>query len=296
MHKICAGIILYNPDLQRLSECVGAISPQVSKIIFIDNGSGNHARIYDSYNDPNKYIWINNNSNLGIAKALNQIIQRTGDLGFEWVLTLDQDSVCCPDIIGLFSSYTANHPETGVISPYVIDINITGLDEYSKLDLREYEEIKMCITSGSLTNIEIARKLGGFNEKLFIDHVDHDFCLRLYRSGYNILRVNRAWILHEIGKIKSIYIFPGIGKLTGIKWFLRPKHPTNHPPVRIYYQTRNLLYMLRKYKKEYNERPFYCWNKFFLSICMRVVYEDQKIKKISAFLKGFFNGLFISTD
>ncbi|MDC2274628.1 hypothetical protein [Bacteroides thetaiotaomicron] len=35
--KIVAGIILYNPDIDRLMDNISAISPQVESIIIIDN-------------------------------------------------------------------------------------------------------------------------------------------------------------------------------------------------------------------------------------------------------------------
>ena len=39
--KIVAGIILYNPDIDRLMDNISAISPQVESIIIIDNNSIN---------------------------------------------------------------------------------------------------------------------------------------------------------------------------------------------------------------------------------------------------------------
>jgi len=156
------------------------------------------------------------------------------------------------------------------------------------LELEEYEKIKICVSSGSLTNVKIAKSIDGFDEKLFIDHVDHDFCLRLYRAGFYVIRANKVWIFHEIGKIKKIYILHGIGKITGIKWLLKPYHILNHPPIRIYYQTRNLLYMLRKYKKEFTDHPLRYWTKFFFGMFLRILSEDRKILKTVAFIKGLF--------
>ena len=37
--KTLAGIVLYNPDIERLRENIAAIAPQVDTLLFIDNAS-----------------------------------------------------------------------------------------------------------------------------------------------------------------------------------------------------------------------------------------------------------------
>ena len=39
------------------------------------------------------------------------------------------------------------------------------------------------MTSGNLLNLKIAEKIGDFEEKLFIDEVDHDYCYRIRRKA-----------------------------------------------------------------------------------------------------------------
>lgn len=52
------------------------------------------------------------------------------------------------------------------------------------------EFIDFCITSASCTNLAVWKEVGGFDERLFIDLVDNEFCKRLIVSGYKILRLN----------------------------------------------------------------------------------------------------------
>lgn len=217
-------------------------------------------------------------------------------LGFDWVLTLDQDSICCLDMVDKLALAAELHPSVALVSPFVVDINQLTLEEYSKMELPEYEYAVMRITSGSLTNVPAVKKIGMFYVPLFIDQVDHDLCLRLRRAGYEIIVANRAWLLHEVGKTEMVYIAPSLGKLTGIKWFSRPKYISNHLPIRVYYQTRNLLYMLRKYGGEYTAQPMRYWLAFCRGMCLRFLFEDRKIKKILAFTRGFFAGIMMKTD
>lgn len=41
-----------------------------------------------------------------------------------------------------------------------------------------------CITSGNIINISIALSCGGFDENLFIDSVDEEFCIRCQKYGF----------------------------------------------------------------------------------------------------------------
>ena len=90
-----AGITLYEPDVHRLLENIDAVLPQVDKLICVDNGSKNIAEIKDRihWKYPEVEI-IENGENLGIARALNQMFEYAEAHVYDWVLTLDQDSVC----------------------------------------------------------------------------------------------------------------------------------------------------------------------------------------------------------
>lgn len=78
-----AGIVLYNPNLERLSQNIVACATQVNEIICIDNGSRNIAEVEElisrlqELKSPQAAPFIKiikNDENLGIAKALNQIL------------------------------------------------------------------------------------------------------------------------------------------------------------------------------------------------------------------------------
>src|SRR5699024_6976157 len=58
-----------------------------------------------------------------------------------------------------------------------------------------------CITSASCTSIKAWEKIGGFDDWLFIDLVDNEFCKRLVASGYKILRLNHLVLDQEFGCI-----------------------------------------------------------------------------------------------
>ena len=85
--RIAAGIVLYNPDLVRLQENILAIKDQVDLIILIENGSIKTE--YLQQFDSSDIVLLINETNKGIAFALNQICHYCYCHKIPWVLTLD---------------------------------------------------------------------------------------------------------------------------------------------------------------------------------------------------------------
>ncbi|WP_295940087.1 glycosyltransferase family 2 protein [uncultured Alistipes sp.] len=227
-----AGIVLYNPEPDRLDENVKALAGQVDFIVLVDNGSANFASIQERYSADPAIRFIRNEENRGIAAALNQICRFASEQGAAWVLTMDQDSVVAPDLIAIYAKYT-DQEDLGIICPAIRDRNFSLQRE---LDLTgQVRQVQLCITSGSLTNVKAWARVGGFDEKLFIDSVDYDFCFALGANNYRILKTYETYILHEVGKSKLVRF---LGKEDSVY---------NHSPLRYYYIFRNRIYVGRKY-------------------------------------------------
>ena len=65
--KICAGIILYNPNIERLKECIRAVQPQVDKLVIVDNASDN----IDEIKKEVLAVSIEQNDEIGYSKEWN---------------------------------------------------------------------------------------------------------------------------------------------------------------------------------------------------------------------------------
>ena len=224
MEKIFAGIVLYNPDIERLKENVDNIINQVSRVILVNNGSENTEEI-EQYLDgleKQKIIYENLNKNKGIAAALNVIVNKCIDYNVNWVMTLDQDTVCNKDIVQKYRKYL-KMDNVGQLTCEYIDRNFKNEDKKNKYGIRK---ISWCITSAALLNINAWKKVGGFDERLFIDEVDYDICLSMREKGYYIYQIDFIGFVHEIGEGKSKKIGNKIIKT----W--------NHSAFRRYYSTR----------------------------------------------------------
>ena len=269
---ISAGIVIFNPDINRLKENISAVIVQCTHIYLVDNGSSNIDEVIEllkSYNQ-SKVSLIRNTANLGIAKALNQLTAAAQSNGFEWILTLDQDSISPSNIIEEFQKHT-NNQNTGMLCPVICDRN-KGIVVEAK---DGYKEIDECITSGSLLNIKAWNEIGGFDESMFIDGVDFDICYRLRQAGHKIICIQSVVLLHELGHIEyHNFLF----------WKVLVK---NHSAFRKFYIARNTVYLARKEHSSIVKALLQNVKLFLIAIG----YEEDKWKKIKRIFRGTIDGL-----
>ena len=270
MNRICAGIVLYNPDINRLKDNINSIIEQVDCIYMQDNGSSNIALIEELMKNYTSTILLKNGINRGIAWALNRLCERSLVDGYQWIITLDQDSVCPSNMVNEFTLFLQN---ADMICPKIVDRNYGLLDGGDVIT----EYIKECITSGCLLNLQAWKKVDGFDEAMFIDGVDFEFCYRMHRDGFKIMRVNSVVLYHEIGNIT-------IRRFLGMKVVVK-----NHSVFRKYYIAKNIIYMARKRKSGLLLIKGVLQEIKLLGIV--ILYEEDKLKKIERICKGIIDGM-----
>ncbi|MGT2979230.1 glycosyltransferase family 2 protein [Streptococcus alactolyticus] len=275
---ISAGIVLFNPDIKRLKENIDAVIIQCTHLYLVDNGSGNVDEVKGLLNQYNQskisILW--NRENQGIAKALNQLTSAAQKEGFDWILTLDQDSVVPSNIVGEFEKYI-NNSSVGILCPIICDRN---KDEEIKIN-EDCTEIDECITSGSLLNIKAWSEIGGFDERMFIDGVDFDICYRLRQRGYKIYCIHSVVLLHELGHIEyHRFLF----------WKVLVK---NHSVFRKYYIARNIIYVAKKRKSVLLAIKGILQEVKLLGIVL--LYETDKKSKSISIIKGIRDGAMLNT-
>lgn len=264
---IIAGIVLFNPNIERLKKNIDSIINKVNKVVCIDNNSTNINEVRNLIKSYKNIDLIENDVNKGISYALNEIFKYSEVKGYKWVLTLDQDSICPNNLVDEYKKFI-HKEEIGILTPVINDINA----KEQPIINGDYEEVDKCITSGSLTRIDVWKDSGMFNEDLFIDFVDFDFCQRVRIKGYKVVRINTVTLFHEVGREQNFKIF-------NFKI-----HTMNHNAFRKYYIVRNYIFYIRVYK-EYLNVPFEV--KSLVNYIIKVVlFEDDKINKIKSIYKG----------
>lgn len=273
-NKVCASIITYNVD-EKIIEVVSSIIDQVEYVVIVDNASNDKTiEILKEIDKSKKVEVIFNKSNYGIAKALNQSIEIAKNKKMNWILTLDHDSICNEEMIKnmLLVNKKYNDQNTiGILAPKVFEMNKKDFISNKNTE-NYYTEVKECIQSGSLFNMDVFDKIGCFNEDLFIYHVDFDYCERVIKAGYKILQCNNTILYHEEGyKIAK--------KFLGIDTFYN-----NYSSLAIYYITRNTVYMAQKYSIFYLKRIL----KDFIFI---LLYDNKRKERLSYWKKGLLDGI-----
>lgn len=281
--RVCAVVVTYSPDAgfpERLKNIAG----QVSRVIVVDNGTreGSNSHLEKALSVGENIDCIHNFENRGVAAALNQGIRRglSEEGGRCWMVTFDQDSQPSPNMVDEMLKIWKNHPQSEkvmVAGPRPVFVGSTC--KTSPATDPVLLEVDFVITSGSLFSPRAFEVAGYFNEGLFVDYVDVEFCLRLGSRGYQIVEVPSAEILHQIGKLEENVL---MGRFV---------HPTHHPPLRRYYQFRNAMLLHRQYRK--SRRSWYRKNQLLLlkSLILILRYERRRLQSLIQIMKGVFHGL-----
>jgi rhamnosyltransferase len=281
MLKTSACVVLYNPT-HEVIENVATYADKVNHFIVVDNSDIHQVEIIETLKSthPN-LIYIDNHANLGIATALNIACDAAIVLGCDWILTMDQDSkfvnfpdyLSCLDALSDTSDIALLAPSTGRYSPKDIETNSHDCT---------FEERFIVITSGNLLNLHLFNNIGRFDDGLFIDVVDYDYCAKVKLAGYKTLLFKNILLEHQLGvlhKRKNL--------LTG-----KIKYKTEHSPQRAYYIARNYLYLASKYSKLLPQEfgILKVVNIVFIHDVTKILlYEDQKWRKISAKFLGAYH-------
>ncbi|PKO62514.1 MAG: glycosyltransferase [Betaproteobacteria bacterium HGW-Betaproteobacteria-18] len=277
---VCAVVVIYFPD-EECMERIRQILPQVGKVVVVDNtppetGSMDVRAAMQEL--PNTEL-IENRVNKGIAEALNQGLAFAAKEGYEWLLTLDQDTQCHPDMVTtLIRLSKICQPRPLVLGSNYFDpqTNRTKVPVGQNDD--DFLAQKTVITSGCLIDVKLAISIGGFRADYFIDQVDHEFCLRARANGYAVIISRKPLMTHSVGRPGGVRL-PFLGVLP------------NHPPVRKYYIARNTVVTVANY---WRREPLWCTKRLIrliLGLFEMAVLERNRLRKVRAFFTGIVDGL-----
>lgn len=236
--KIAALVIVYNFSEKNVA-AISSYMNQLEKIYVFDNSKHSQDELVKQLKQIPNVEYMTEHKNLGLSVPINRVAKKALNDGFLWLITFDQDSVAKEQMLSVMRSFAEKNEVSsniGIISPLIDD----GKLKYSS-PVSEFSYFDKVIQSGAMNNLRIWQELGGYDEKLFIDQVDYEYCIRMILNGYKIIRLNKAILKHNIKdeKTKVKYID---GKKIIINKF---------DTLRYYYIFRNNLYCWKKYKKSY---------------------------------------------
>lgn len=260
--KIYGVVVLYHP-FEEVLENINTYINEIDTLYVVDNSDVKNKSLVQELKKNNKIIYINNNGNQGIAHALNVGAKLAIGGGASWLLTMDQDSK--------FDNGTLKVLIQNIDLKYGIISPAHFINERENIDALFYNNITM--TSGNLLNLKLYQSVGPFDEELFIDCVDTEYCLRLYEKNIKIKRVNEVVLNHNLGDIQKKLFFS----------------VTNHNYIRRYYISRNRFYVWNKYKKIFPEYIKFEKTLSFKEVITILLGEKNKLKNIKMILLGYID-------
>jgi GT2 family glycosyltransferase len=227
--RISVVVISYN-GIEFIDDClsstVSSLAGEASEIIVIDNASsdGTVELIKGKYP---QVTLIQNESNLGFARAVNQGFERTTA---EYILILNQDTKIIADAISKLAERMELDPRIGTIGPKFVGFDgrlqksarafpryrdllfeFTGLSylfpksktfnnwKMGWFDHLSEMEVDQPMGAALMVRRELLDKAGGFDESFGIFFNDVDFCRRIKEAGYVNLYYPEAVVAHFVG-------------------------------------------------------------------------------------------------
>ena len=225
------------------------------RILVVDNGSRDGSVEYLRETFPQIDV-IANGRNLGFAAGCNVGMKRAVAENFEYVLLVNNDTICDPDMLRELLKQVDESSKVGIVSPKIYYFkppdaiwwvggtysSWTGLAKH--VDLRAIDTGKYNVPRDldwatgcvMLLSCEALRVAGLFDEQIFGNGEDVDLSLRLRKLGYVVRYAPAAKVWHKEG----IDYQKNVGEY-----------------ARTFTLVRNLLWLMHKHARTYQWLTFW---------------------------------------
>jgi len=273
-NKLLAGcVILYNPKVFVFKN-IESYLDHLDILYVIDNSEIIDVQFANTLKSvSSKIVYVPQSKNVGIASALNIAARLAINSKYNWLLTMDQDSYFYDgEFFDIWLIDIGNDGKIGLLAASYTD----EYDRWQRVYSNNFNEIHFAVTSGNIINLEAWSFTNGFEDKLFIDEVDHDYCLKLRKYKYKILTSKKILMGHMIGEFHE----------TESKAIGEKKKLILHNPSRYYYMSRNVLYVCKRY---FFTDVKFVLSRFYYLIKMlgkMILIYPEKLTYLKFFLRG----------
>lgn len=298
-HKIATVVCAYN-NKDSIVKVISALLSQkhpIKEIIVVDNASSDGTSELVKSQYPIITL-LSNNNNLGVGGGYARGMEYAYHRGYDWIWLLDGDSIphelSLKKLIDFFPLIKNKDSKVGILAPSTVN-SITGLREYYFMTQKFIKQIEKSdssesfyfvdsvISSGSLINRNIIRDVGLPRIDFFMDFVDYEYNLRVKKNGYKIVYIPSSIIYHCLGETKMIR------KIT--KFWKKFPSPL-HVPWRLYYMTRNELYIYLYIIPSFRALVFYVGRILRTTIAILLKPEiGEKISRVKYIFLGLKDGV-----
>ncbi|WP_028620518.1 glycosyltransferase family 2 protein [Pseudomonas sp. Ant30-3] len=293
MSSIAAVVVGYNPDIKVLDDLLISLSSQVELLILVDNGGAeSFLQGHPEVKGCVKYLSLQGNEGLG--KALNAGFQLAVDNGIPYMVTFDQDSHAEPDLIEKLASAMVHAKSRDdkciAVSPTFYDrrdgkkVNFPfyqSVDGVIKPVFASDDEFGLVradalITSGMFVDTQAWQDGVKYDESMFVDFTDTEWCFRARERGYRLYGCLNVEMGHALSDAPPVKIF-------GLSFF-------RYSPVRRYFFFRNTVAVCRM------AHTPNCWKKrlsiaLALRFFVNLLIDTNKTDSLKMMVRGIRHGL-----
>ncbi|MGO4124741.1 glycosyltransferase family 2 protein [Inquilinus sp. YAF38] len=288
MTTLGAVVVLFHPTAEQVARVV-ELRGRCDDLVVVDNTPQPDDRLAILLADQGITL-INEGNRNGIAGAHNRGLATLFERGVDAVALIDQDSVMPEDYFPVMREIcTTLASQPFLVGPrifeealqdYVPVLETNGIT-VRQLDMREDAGMQRCatlISSGCVISRAAFAKIGSFDEKLFIDCVDTEYCFRARDRGVPVYVTPALTLSHRIGALRRHRLGP-YKTIT-----------LNHPWYRRYYNARNSVQLLLRHGRRYP--VIFLLNLFTVrEIFYIALLEDAKLAKLAGIVLGVVDGL-----
>jgi len=213
------------------------------EVILVDNGSVDDSVDRISAKYPALKI-IKNSENLGFTGGNNLGMKEAMKHSPGYIMLLNNDTIVHESMLSELLKAIESNGEIGMVGPKIyyygdniiwsagtwhdrllhrfklIGMGHKDSGQFSKK--RDVDELTAC---AMLIRREVIEKVGYLNDDYFTIVEDSEYCLRVKRAGYRLIFVPKSILWHKVSSSSG----------------------GEDSPLNIYYSTRNVLYLVKKY-------------------------------------------------
>jgi rhamnosyltransferase len=217
---VWACITCFKSGFAALTPLLTRLAPQVDAIVLIDNSPEHDLHLQNQARLAYPHlIYVALPNNPGTAGALNRAWALALAQGAQALVSFDQDSLPREDAVmqlrKALLETAPDRPPWAALGPIWHDaisdqamrilVPITGwLRRYQAVPAVQKSatspiEVDHLISSGCITSVQAYQTIGPYNEALFLDYVDIEWCLRARALGWRLGIYANSRIQHSIG-------------------------------------------------------------------------------------------------
>lgn len=202
-----------------LDSLVASQWPRMQTVV-VDNGSSEEIATSLEQRFPDVEL-VRNTTNLGFAGGMNVGLRRAVEMGADYALLLNNDTIADPSMVGELVVAASRRPDAGIVSPLMLyrdrpDLISSaglsfdprrgyqgrplGMGERDHGQFAAVREVDASPGTAMLVPTALVLEAGMLDERLFLYLEDVDWSLRMRALGHRVYIAGAARLLHGISR------------------------------------------------------------------------------------------------